>query len=130
MRQYKPPRISTVLIGNSSGSVTMGKDEIQMDDSDRYREWLQKSLLTEGWEEVFDYDRLSDWVQKNQERLRANARAILGDDASDYEDHFANTVEKFTPKSKYDLPMTQAIFRPLLDEVAEVAGEIGLRPIR
>jgi hypothetical protein len=101
-----------------------------MDETDRYREWRQRSLLTEGWEEVFDYRRLKDWVNENGERLRAGARATLGDTASAYEDHFANTVENFSPNSKYDLPMTDEIFRPLFNEVSECAREIGLQPIR
>jgi hypothetical protein len=102
----------------------------EVDESDRYREWLQRSLLTEGWEEVFDYHRLRDWVDENRERLRASARATIGDAASDYENHFADTVENFYPRSKYDLPMTDKIFRPLFDEVSECAREIGLRPVR
>jgi hypothetical protein len=110
--------------------MPMSQDESTIDDSDRYREWLQKSLLTEGWEEVFDYRRLSEWVQENRERLRASARATLGDAASAYEDHFANTVENFSPRGKYDLPMTEEIFRPLFNQVAECAREIGLRPLR
>jgi hypothetical protein len=101
-----------------------------MDETDRYRELLQKSLLTEGWEDVFDYHRLSAWVQQNQERLRASARATLGDIASGHEDHFADTVKTFSPRSKYDLPMTEAIFRPIFEGVAECAREIGLQPLR
>lgn len=101
-----------------------------MDDTVRYREALQKSLLTEGWEEVFDYNRLREWVQNNREQLRAIARNTLGEAAAGHEDHFANNVESYSPGSNYDLPMTEAIFRPIFDALDKSACAIGLRPVR
>lgn len=101
-----------------------------MDDADRYRRALQRSLLTEGWEAAFDYDRLREWVQTNREVLRASARATLGDAASACMDEYQSVVESFFPRSEYDLPETEAIFRPLLDAVVDTARVIGLRLVR
>ena len=101
-----------------------------MDDADWYRRALQRSLLTEGWEAAFDYDRLREWVQTNREVLRASARATLGDAASACMDEYQSVVESFFPRSEYDLPETEAIFRPLLDAVVDTARVIGLRLVR
>jgi hypothetical protein len=101
-----------------------------MDDTVRYREALQESLLTEGWEEAFDYNRLREWVQNNRERLRAMARDTLGEAAVGHENHFANNVESYSPERNYDLPMTEAVFRPIFDALVKSACAIGLRPVR
>jgi hypothetical protein len=99
-----------------------------VDDSNRYREWLQKSLLTEGWEAAFDHRRLTEWVRNNRELLMAMAQSCAGDEETVRE--YESFVQAFSPKSGYDLPTTEAIFRPLFDEIVECAKESGLKPVR
>lgn len=100
-----------------------------MDDSDRYREALQKSLLSDGWGDAFDHGRLKEWLSKNEGRLRGNAQALLGESDAAHK-AYCKAIDDFVPKSRYDLPSTEGIFRPLLDEVIQCAGSIGLKPIR
>ena len=101
-----------------------------MDDEPRYREALQNSLLTEGWAEAFDESRLRAWVQRNSQKLRAQAKATNENCTPTLEEHFTRMVEEFKPKTKFDLPMTEAIFRPIFNEIENSAKSIGLHPIR
>jgi|ERR1051325_4116237 hypothetical protein len=101
-----------------------------MDDSDAYREYRQRLLLTDGWQNAFDYCSLRDWVKRNRTELRTAARRTIGNIVSGHEDHCAETFENFSPKSPYDLPTSDAIFRPLFDQVIDCATKIGLRPLR
>jgi DNA-binding SARP family transcriptional activator len=86
-----------------------------MDDSDRYREMLQRSLLTEGWEIAFDASRFREWVRNNEGPLRARAAAVLGKNVSSFVAQLAEIFEEFVPTSPYDLPTTESTFRPLLE---------------
>jgi hypothetical protein len=101
-----------------------------MDDSARYRETLQRSLLTEGWEAAFDARRFGDWARRNEEQLRARAVAVFGEKASSYGTELAKSFERFAPTTQYDLPSTGSIFGPLIDAVRACAAAIGLKPIR
>jgi hypothetical protein len=100
-----------------------------MDDSDRYREALQKSLVSDGWEQAFDHGRLKEWLAKNEDRLRLNARALLGE-SDDAHVAYCKAIEDFVPKNRYDLPSTEGIFRPILEGVIQCAASIGLKPTR
>lgn len=102
----------------------------QIDDDIRYQEYLQDSLLPEGWESVFDHQHMSEWVRANQAKLGDIAKSNLGSFDPDTVTYFSRTIESFIPKSKYDLADTQAIFRPLFDDILTIAGKLGVRPIR
>jgi hypothetical protein len=69
-------------------------------------------------------------VESNADELREAARVTLGEESSGHEDHFAKTISNFSPRTKYDLPTTEAIFRPLFDDLVECANTIGLLSIR
>lgn len=101
-----------------------------MSDEERYRIFLQESLLTSGWEAAFDHDRLKNWLRSNREKLQANAKSVLGEFGLEYVEKFSQAVEEFKPVSKYDLPITNAIFEPHLSAVIETAHTIGVLPIR
>lgn len=103
----------------------------EIDDHHRYREMLQRSLLTSGWETAFEARRFSEWARDNRERLADHARAVLGGNGpSAWETHVTEIFERFVPRTQYELPTTEAIFRPLFDAVLECAEAIGLPPIR
>ena len=99
-----------------------------MDESNQYREWLQKSLLTEGWEAAFDHQQLTNWVRNNRALLMTMARSCHGNEVTVKQ--YESVVHDFSPRSKYDLPTTEAIFRPLFDEIVECAKETGLKSVR
>jgi hypothetical protein len=99
-----------------------------VDDSNQYREWLQKSLLTDGWEQAFDHHRLTEWVRNNREILMEMAQNCAGDEETVRQ--YESVVHDFCPSTQYDLPTTEAIFRPLFDEVVECARETGLKSVR
>jgi hypothetical protein len=99
-----------------------------VDESNQYREWLQKSLLTEGWEAAFDHQQLTNWVRNNRALLMTMARSCHGNEETVKQ--YESVVQDFSPSTKYDLPTTEAIFRPLFDEIVECAKETGLKSVR
>jgi len=108
----------------------VSEDQEHIDDSARYREALQKSLLTDGWEEAFSHNRLRKWVNENRERLAESARINLGKSDLAAERHFESVINNFKPVGQFDLATTDAIFKRHFDEVVQVAGVLGFQPTR
>lgn len=102
----------------------------ESDDSARYLESLQRELLSPGWESIFDFQQLREWVREHRENIRTVAKATLGDHANGFEDFYATIVENFSPRNNFDDPSTHAIFRPIFDDLVESATKLGIRPIR
>lgn len=101
------------------------------DDSDRYVEYLQRSILSEGWDGHFDHARFSEWVQKNSARLKAMVSNMysVADPASTVAG-LERAASDFVPKTQFEIGQASAIFQPLLEEIKAAAASIGLKPVR
>ena len=100
------------------------------DDAERYRQALQRSLMSDGWDELFDHTQAVAWIRRNRERLLTIAIYNLGHDAKRLIEDYITSVESYTPPGPYDVSSTKAIFQPILEAVAASAKSIGMRPTR
>lgn len=94
-------------------------------DLHRYIEFLQRQLLTPGWEAFFDPHVMQAWLAKNAGAPNATFQQYGG--ATSPVAHLEELVHKFQPTTAFDSPETQAIFAPILEKVKRAAEEINLR---
>lgn len=89
-------------------------------DDDRYLEYLQDQLLTDpGWLPAFE---------KLQNRSGIPPKPPGLDDADPIWEVEAR-FRSFTPRTQYELPLTQQIFAPLLDDILDASKILGLKPV-
>jgi hypothetical protein len=100
------------------------------DDSYRYIEYLQEQMLQTGWDKFFD---ASEGKSRATELLRQLKELPRWDETTNGRS-FANYIERNQEASKfktrYEVPISDAIFKTVLDEVALAAEKIGLNAIR
>lgn len=94
-------------------------------DLHRYIEFLQRQLLTPGWEAFFDPHLMKAWLAKNAGAPNAAFPQYRG--ATSPVAHLEELSHTFQPTTAFDSPETQAIFAPILEKVKRAGEEINLR---
>jgi len=96
------------------------------DDLHRYIEFLQRQLLTPGWEAFFDPHLMKTWLAKSADATNAALPPQYGGGTSPVA-HLEKLVNSFQPTTAFDSPQTEAIFGPILEMVKRAAEEINVR---
>jgi hypothetical protein len=99
------------------------------DDLRRYTEYQQSQMLTPGWEEVFDGERMREWYEANGARLAETLQQGLPVNSEEIE-RYRQAVLAVEPATLYDDPHSRLIFEPLMKRIKEAADELGRFPIR
>jgi hypothetical protein len=102
------------------------------DDFYRYIEFLQNQLHTPGWDEFHDVARMKKWFADNAAKFDHDLGPQYGDIGSPSA-HMEKLVAGFEPKTRFDSPLTEPTFAPVLKEVTEAAERIGItlkRPVQ
>jgi len=95
------------------------------DDLYDYIEFLQSQLHSAGWEEFHDVTRMKKWYAENAARFDHDLVPQYGSIGSPSA-HMERLVADFEPKTRFDSPLTEATFGPVLREVEEAAKRIGI----
>lgn len=96
------------------------------DDSHRYIEFLQRQLLTPGWEAFFDPSLMQAWARKMARTLPANPDVTTYNGTTSLLAHLENLIHGFKPMTAYDSLQTELVFRPILESVKLAASEINI----
>jgi hypothetical protein len=103
----------------------MANSDQKPDDLYRYIEYLQNQLHTPGWEEFHDVARMKKWFADNAAKFDHDIGPQYGDIGSPSA-HMEKLVARFEPKTRFDSPLTESTFAPVLKEVTEAAERIGI----
>jgi hypothetical protein len=95
------------------------------DDLYRYIEFLQNHIHTPGWEEFHDVVRMKKWYAENSAKFDRDLGPQYGNIGSPSA-HMERLVADFEPKTRFDSPLTEATFGPVLKEVTEAAKRLGI----
>lgn len=97
-----------------------------MNDSERYLEYLQKQILTEGWEQTFDAER----IKQNFLATLKGGWARQSDATDPLIQQLEQEICEHQPATSYDAVTPSLIFGPLLKHVQKAAAALGIREIR
>lgn len=100
------------------------------DDYYRYIDYLQEQTLDQDWAPAFDASTWRSWRTNNLSRLQEMAKHTVGSDGPSLVARLEESVASFTSKTRFEMPMTTAIFEPLFEEVKKTAARLGIKPIR
>jgi hypothetical protein len=94
----------------------------------RYVEYLQRGLLTRGFERAHDTGAFQHWVASHHAELIEMAQRSGG--SAQTADELERHIARYTPRSAFDSVSASAIFEPILDRVLAAAQELNLAPER
>jgi len=98
------------------------------DDLKRYIEYLQKQIMVEGTGDFFEGQTAEEWVSDTSNRTErfSNSKYFNGPAVSQY---ISDIAERFIAKTRFETPMTAALFGNTLAEVRS-ASETMFKPVR
>lgn len=99
------------------------EDELQ-----RYVEYLQRALLSDGSAQIHDPQLFRGWVEKNRQQLIHISEDSGG--GAFVVDELERQLAAFSPSSSFDSFSAQAIFNPLLESVLRAAQTVHCAPQR
>jgi hypothetical protein len=99
------------------------------DDLYRYIESLQRQLQTPGWEEFHSLSRMKTWFAENSIKFDGELEPQYSDIGSPAA-HLEKLLSEFEPRTRFDSPLTQATFGPLLAGITLAAERIGIKVSR
>src|SRR5580658_4061295 len=100
------------------------------DEFERYVEYLQGKMLSDGWEGVFGNSMLKEKFKESSELLRSTLRKQGFSNEESLVQNFERMVAEFEPSTSFDLPYTDQIFGPFLRETVKAAEKIGIKLVR
>lgn len=102
------------------------------DDLKSYIEYLQRQILTEDTEAMYDHAHYKEWTVKNRERLQTIAKSLRIDKPDDLLEQLERSASDFEPETKYDSFYSRKIFEVVLEDVKMGVADAGLslsRPV-
>jgi hypothetical protein len=96
------------------------------DDRHHYIEFLQRQLLTPGWDAFFDPCLMLKWARQMANDSPSNDGVTPYSGTKSPVAHLENLIQDFKPATVFDSLQTQLIFAPILETVMLAANEINV----
>lgn len=98
------------------------------DEFRRYIEFLQRNLLTSGFEKAHDTAAFRRWVANNRRQLDVIAPHSGG--TAETVDEMERALAQYAPESVFDSFTAEGVSGPILARVLSAASDNGLAPLR